>query len=361
MSIDVSVITCVYNTRPVVAQCLEALRAFDPGGNVSMEIVLVDNHSPDDTARQYVKDLVRADPRVRLYDPGQNLGCHRGWNFGYDQSVGDYVVKLDDDTVVKTHGWLGNLVDALDVYGPSLAYLAADCDARQGAATHEMERGGRRIEVVDIGIVGFSCVMFRRQDTERWGPMRCGAYRLAGGVRVQVDDGMYGGEEVYYSNLARKEGRMIGYHPCVFVHHLANEERHVDYPMWKRAYGYYGWTRKDMAEWIASGEHVDNYAMAMLVEGVQPTPNDVLLRDWAARLGELGTTRRHAEVVRLVGEASKNGVVKEACSMAYARIYMRMVGECDLGEALADDRAVDPAASTMGDPEPGQEGGSQRS
>lgn len=319
-----SVICCIYNSYPVARQCLNALLDTPPfrkADDDACEIVLVDNHGPDPDAAVYARACVATSPNVRVVDPGANLGCHGGWNFGYKHTTGRYVVKLDDDTIMLTDAWAEKMSRALDVFG-ELAFVAADINesAKQKNPVEMRQREDVEIELALAGIVGFSCVMFRRRDIERWGPMRTGEYRCAGDRKI-TEDRLYGGEEVHLARMARAEGKVMAHLPAVKVHHLDNEERHPDYAFWKRAYGYYGWTNSEMMQWLRE-QAGEQYARALWLEFNARTPNEVLLRDWARRLMVLGQPGA-GPILQAVAAATKNGVVREACLMAAARIAER--------------------------------------
>jgi len=310
-----SVICCIYNNLPLVSRTLEALLRRTSCRDA--QIVLVDNHGPDSAARDYIRELAKHEVLVSVEDPGRNLGCHGGWNYGFDRSEGEFVVKLDDDTEIATPSWDLHMIAALETI-PRLAYLSADIDAKQRNKYRLENHSGIELEVPEAGIVGFSCVMFRRADLLRWGPMRTGAYRTAGG-KVIRDDRLYGGEEVYMAQLAREEDRFYAHFPKVFCHHMDNNERDPDYAMWKRVYGFHGWTNKDMETWRKDGDHIHAYAKCLQIECAQNQPNDVLLRDWTTRLGEVGDTR-HVTTIAQVKQRTKNQDVLRSADIAIARL-----------------------------------------
>ena len=68
--IDVSVIVVSWNTRELLAQCLESVRAEAEAKTVAVETIVVDNHSEDGSPA-----MVRARfPEVRLVENEDNLG-----------------------------------------------------------------------------------------------------------------------------------------------------------------------------------------------------------------------------------------------------------------------------------------------
>lgn len=324
----VTVICCIYNSVGPVRQTLEALAACSEGGNV--ELVLVDNHSPDPAAREYIVEYEATHRHCRIVDPGKNLGCHGGWNYGLVHTHGQYVCKLDDDTVLLTRGWWQKMPAALAAV-PECGFLSADIDAKQKNVYLRQMYNGYEFEVALTGVVGFSFVMFRRTDIARWGPMNVGAYRTASGTVVpEKAPRLYGGEEVYYAGAAKRECRFIAHFPAVKVHHLGNEERHPDYAMWKRAYGYHAWTDKDMETWIEKGEREQHYRRALQCEVHAQHPNDVLLIQWSTRLAQIGV-RHDAALILGARDCTNNGVAKAACEAALAALFARTKNEGSCG------------------------------
>ncbi|ABZ83338.1 glycosyl transferase, family 2 [Heliomicrobium modesticaldum Ice1] len=86
----VSVVILNWNRRNDLKEGLTRLREqpYRP-----LEIIVVDNGSTDDSVA-----MVRAEfPEVRLIETGKNLGVE-GYNAGFRQARGEYVLILDDDS-----------------------------------------------------------------------------------------------------------------------------------------------------------------------------------------------------------------------------------------------------------------------
>lgn len=307
-----SVICCIYNTEPLVRRTLESLRKT---ASPFTEVILVDNHSPDEAAR----DLIYKQDWVKVVDPGKNLGCHDGWNYGFQYSTGRYVCKLDDDTEILTPDWGSKMSEALRLC-EDIAYVSADIDAKQANNYLTCERFGHTFEIPDRGIVGFSFVMFRREDVIRWGLMKTGLYRAAGG-RPVAGDRLYGGEEVYFAQAAANEGKKIAHYPPVKCHHADNAERHPFYPLWKYCYGYTAWTSKEMQDWIDSGDAQKHCRCAIAHSASQATTNDAELVMWLNLLVGFPCERDHA-LIEAVMERTKNGAVHEKCLAVLDSIAM---------------------------------------
>ncbi len=77
----------------------------------NFEVLLVDNASADNSLKN-AEEAFGNDKRMRIIRNSENLGFSGGNNVGYDASKGEYVVFLNNDTVVEPD-WLTNLVRAM--------------------------------------------------------------------------------------------------------------------------------------------------------------------------------------------------------------------------------------------------------
>jgi GT2 family glycosyltransferase len=135
---DVSAVIVTYNSRAVVASCVDAIRAHSNG--IFCEIVVSDNASDDATA-----DFVAATyPDVALVRRARNDGLSAAINDGVAASSGRNVFVLNPDARV-TPGAIATLLQYLDehpdigVVGPKLldddGTLQLSCRAFPGYAT----------------------------------------------------------------------------------------------------------------------------------------------------------------------------------------------------------------------------------
>lgn len=106
----VTVAVLSWNGRQHLEVCLAALeRQLDPG--VEWEVLVLDNGSSDGTA-EWMKERYGRDSRFRLIASPVNLGFCAGNNRLVEESAGDAVALLNNDTR-PVEGWLAALVDAL--------------------------------------------------------------------------------------------------------------------------------------------------------------------------------------------------------------------------------------------------------
>lgn len=120
-----SILILAWNGLEDTQACLDSIRRCTEG---DYELILVDNGSTDGTT-EYFKEYVRQEPRARLIVNARNRGFAAGNNQALSLARGDYVVFLNNDTVV-TAGWLPDLQaalrrdPALGIVGPVSNYVA---------------------------------------------------------------------------------------------------------------------------------------------------------------------------------------------------------------------------------------------
>jgi GT2 family glycosyltransferase len=105
---DVSVIVLNHNGRPWLERCLLALAAQTAP---SIEVILVDNASGDDSAR-FVETRF---PWVRVVALDRNFGFAGGNNAGARHATSPLLAFLNNDTEADP-GWVGCLKTALDTH-----------------------------------------------------------------------------------------------------------------------------------------------------------------------------------------------------------------------------------------------------
>lgn len=94
----VSVVVLSYRSADFLPSCLRALGASDYS---RMEVLVVDNASPDhsaEVARQTAEELELG---VKLLPLARNLGCAGGNNVGWRESRGEFVIFLNPDAEVR--------------------------------------------------------------------------------------------------------------------------------------------------------------------------------------------------------------------------------------------------------------------
>jgi GT2 family glycosyltransferase len=104
---SVSIIILNYNGIVWVEKCLSSvLETKYP----NFEVIFVDNASTDESLL-WVEQHLGGDARVKIIKNAENVGYSAGNNIGFAHSSGDYIVFLNNDTVVDPE-WLSRLVNA---------------------------------------------------------------------------------------------------------------------------------------------------------------------------------------------------------------------------------------------------------
>jgi glucosyl-dolichyl phosphate glucuronosyltransferase len=114
MGVRISAIVCTFNRAPYLRKALQSLivQTLSPE---QYEILVVDNHSTDNT-RQMVQEEFGHLPNLRyLYEPVQGLSQAR--NMGWRNATGEYVAYLDDDATACP-AWLEKMLAAFDTLTP---------------------------------------------------------------------------------------------------------------------------------------------------------------------------------------------------------------------------------------------------
>ena len=211
----VSVVVLTYNNLELTKACLDSLLTQSQYPN--LEIIVVDNHSSDQTPA-YLTAWAKGHPdRIVILNP-DNKGFAAGNNLGLAAASGDYLVILNNDTVV-TAGWVKGLIRHLQdhkeigIIGPITNNIGneAKVSTRYGriedmpAEAAQMTRA-RMGEWFEINTLAFFCVMFPRSTYEQIGGL-CEEYGLG---FFEDDD---------YCRRVQRRGMRAVCAEDVFVHH----------------------------------------------------------------------------------------------------------------------------------------------
>jgi glycosyltransferase involved in cell wall biosynthesis len=115
---DVSVVIPTRNRRPLLAEALESVKLQE---GIRWEVLVVDDHSTDDTWN-WLQGLNHSSIRsLRLNSPARQAVAR---NLGLGEARGRYCLFLDDDDLLKPNA-LRTLADALDRKPNSIAAIGA--------------------------------------------------------------------------------------------------------------------------------------------------------------------------------------------------------------------------------------------
>ncbi len=103
----VSIVMPVYNAAAFTKNCIEQI--YKSHNELLFEVIVIDNHSSDETEK-LLKTEQKIRPDFRFYRMQSNLGFAGAVNYGFRQAKGNYIVILNNDTLV-TPGWIDRLTE----------------------------------------------------------------------------------------------------------------------------------------------------------------------------------------------------------------------------------------------------------
>lgn len=169
-----SIVIVAHNQLKYTRMCIESISRCT---HYPYKLVLVDNGSTDDTDR-YFRSLYGA----AVIREDVNVGFPRGANAGLKAADGEYVVLLNNDTIV-TDGWLTKLVQAaqgdvkVGIVGPVTNHTkdAQLVEARDFRDAQELEQYAQEVarrnagqRRVTRGLAGF-CMFVKKEVIQRIG------------------------------------------------------------------------------------------------------------------------------------------------------------------------------------------------
>ncbi|NUT88936.1 glycosyltransferase [Pseudomonas corrugata] len=211
----VSVVVLTYNNLALTQACLDSLLTHSHYPN--LEIIVVDNHSSDETPG-FLTEWADGHPdRIVILNP-DNRGFAAGNNVGLAAASGDYLVVLNNDTIV-TAGWVKGLIRHLrdnkdiGIIGPitnnigneakvSTRYSQIEDMHVEASELTRMRMG----ECFEINTLAFFCVMFPRSTYDQIGGL-CEDYGLG---FFEDDD---------YCRRVQQRGMRAFCAEDVFIHH----------------------------------------------------------------------------------------------------------------------------------------------
>ncbi|MDX2033706.1 MAG: glycosyltransferase [Blastocatellia bacterium] len=210
-----SVIIVTYNNLALTKLCLESvLRNTE---YPDYEVIVVDNRSADETPA-YLKSLAALHENVSIILNTENYGFARANNQALARATGDYLVLLNNDTIVPS-GWLSRLLHPLrdptvGIVGPMTNFVGNEAKLDVDYATwREMEEFTHQYTwsndnlIAEIHMLAMFCLAMRRDVYERIGPLD-----------EQFGIGMF--EDDDYSVRVRAAGLRVVCAAGAFLHHF---------------------------------------------------------------------------------------------------------------------------------------------
>lgn len=213
-----SIIILTYNQKDLTLRCLRSLR--DGISDVSAEIIIVDNGSTDGTRKKIEKEF----PDVVYIRNDKNLGVAAGRNIGIDASHGDFIMILDNDTLVPG-GALQALVEYLDSH-PDVGLVAPRLTNMEGKTQKSCkEYPGLGVKISNVFSRGRSDHFLVATSTADQEPFyvigaaqlfRREVWNQAGRLDEKI---FYGPEDADFCIRVRNQGWKVVYHPAITIIH----------------------------------------------------------------------------------------------------------------------------------------------
>jgi GT2 family glycosyltransferase len=176
----VSIIVVAYDNVEMTRQCLESIYARTAWPN--FEVIAVDNASTDGTP-EFLRAAEKKYPRLSVLLNDSNIGFAAANNRALRQATGDFLVLLNNDTIVS-FGWLEALLRHLKA-SPEIGMIGPVTNAIGNEAmvpveysrVEQMPEWSREYvrrhagEVFEIPMLAMFCVAMRREVFEKVGPL----------------------------------------------------------------------------------------------------------------------------------------------------------------------------------------------
>lgn len=176
----VSIVIPVHNALGFTRHCLETILAAKP--SVTFELILVNNGSWDGTRSWFERYEKKNSDFAHVFNVDVNLGYGPGVNAGIRQAAGEYIVLLNNDTIV-TPNWIENMIAVFErdsrvgIVSPLTNHTASGPQVDPDAVRLTPEKAFLYAESIqhrdeplyEPHRLAFFCVMIRREVIEKVG------------------------------------------------------------------------------------------------------------------------------------------------------------------------------------------------
>ncbi|MDP4173537.1 MAG: glycosyltransferase [Bacteroidota bacterium] len=173
-----SIIILTFNGLEYNKECIESIQKHTKS---KYELIIVDNNSNDGTVN-YLKDLEKSNRNISLILNNENLGFPIAVNQGIIRSKGEYILILNNDTIV-TEGWLDRIIDvakkddSIGLVGPISNFVSGVQLDKEASYKNviEMNEYARKVKEINQGQIlqfpriAFLCTLIKRQVIEKIG------------------------------------------------------------------------------------------------------------------------------------------------------------------------------------------------
>jgi GT2 family glycosyltransferase len=174
-----SIVIVSYNNSELTRQCIKSI--IDRTTHPNYELIIVDNASSDDTV-EILEQLRQQHAVIDLILNSENRGFAAANNQGISKATGDYIVLLNNDTVIA-NDWLEALLRhlkdrSIGMVGPVTNSIGNEAkidvdyadlaEMQEFSARYTTAHAGRSF---DIAMLAMFCVAMRRDVCDEIGPL----------------------------------------------------------------------------------------------------------------------------------------------------------------------------------------------
>lgn len=215
----ISIIVLTFNNLNINKLCINSI--LEKTAYPNYELIVVDNNSSDGT-REYLMELSKENSNIIVILNEENIGFAAGNNVGIKEADGDYIVLLNNDTIV-TRGWLTALSKHMEndnkigMCGPVTNSIGNEAEIEVNYhSMRELERfsydyTSSHLNVVykEINVLALFCTMIKKQVLTD-----CGYLDEHYGVGMFEDDD--------YAEAVKEKGYIITVAEDAFIHHFGS-------------------------------------------------------------------------------------------------------------------------------------------
>jgi GT2 family glycosyltransferase len=221
--VNVSVIIATYNRALSLERLLRSIEAAKGLDSISLDVLVVDNGSSDETYELLKKEKQKPNPYNFTILSEPKRGKAHALNLALMNATGDLVLVVDDDVVI----------DPLMILKHLECYQSSRYDAVQGRILPGTDFRGKeadldRLREYNIPVIDYGdslCDIRGLTGTNM--SFKRDIVNKVGGFDVRLGPGAAGfSEDTEFSMRLRKAGYKIGYTPHAIVYHELNPGRY---------------------------------------------------------------------------------------------------------------------------------------